>query len=239
MPAAVRSRARGEPRVRRRTILLVILLFLFAIPAAVQLAFARELPPAPIPAADDARRYRVYVVGWGYHTSIIIEQPGGWALGPAGEERAPWVEYAWGDRRFYMESNYWPHAVLGALLWPTEGVMYVDGHWAAPSRLAARHDVYVREVSAGELRALAGSLERRFVRWGASRSEAFPAVSGYAGRFYPARERYIFWSNCNTWTLRMLRDAGYGGEPALVFLEPQVGGRLAGFTRVAAPVPTR
>ncbi len=52
--------------------------------------------------------YRVFVVDWGYHTAIIAEQPSGWALGPPGEERAPFLESAWGDRRFYLESNYRP-----------------------------------------------------------------------------------------------------------------------------------
>lgn len=48
--------------------------------------------------------YHVYVADWGYHTSIIFQQPTTWQLGSLGAETAPFVEFAWGDRRFYIES---------------------------------------------------------------------------------------------------------------------------------------
>ncbi|MFN2398666.1 MAG: hypothetical protein ABR543_08545 [Gemmatimonadaceae bacterium] len=85
-------------------------------------------PPAQkVTNADQARiepeaRYRVYVAGWGYHTSVIVEQPAGFRLGPPGEEDAPFVEFAWGNRSFYMESNYWPHSVFAAVFLPTSSV---------------------------------------------------------------------------------------------------------------------
>src|SRR5918912_1413995 len=104
----------------RRALVAAALIALFAVPP-VYMAVATP-PPGPVrlPATDDERaRYRVYVGDWGYHTSIVVEQPRGWRLGPLGREDAPFVEYAWGDRRFYMESNFWPHAVFAAAFLPT------------------------------------------------------------------------------------------------------------------------
>ena len=76
-------------------------------------------------------------------------------------------------------------------------------------------------------------IEREFARAGdGARPAAFPPAEWYAGTFYPGRRYYIFWSNCNTWTLRALADAKLGGTRFPVMFEGQVGGALDGFERV-------
>ena len=75
-------------------------LFLVVIPVIAELT-APSIGAA-VPAPLDSRSYRVFVADWGYHTSIIVERPPGARLGPEAREGAPFVEYAWGDRRFYM-----------------------------------------------------------------------------------------------------------------------------------------
>lgn len=186
------------------------------------------------PRIDPEARYRVYVAGWGYHTSVILEQPAGFRLGPPGEEDAPFVEFAWGNRSFYMESNYWPHSIFAAVFLPTPSVTYVDGWKGKPVRSAAMRELYVRYVSANELASLVESLEESIVRLpGGQRTEPHPPVAGYSGRFYPAREYYIFWFNCNAWTVERLRSAGVAGSSRFVFTEQQVKGRLWEFLEVS------
>jgi hypothetical protein len=188
---------------------------------------------ATIPPIGDSARAKVYVIGWNYHSSILVAQQPEWRLGPEGNEAAPYVEYGWGDRGFMMESNYWPHALVAALLLPTESVMYVRGLDELPKEGAPATFVYEREVDGRQLRLLLAALEEDFVRTaGGGRARAYAPVEGYGGRFYPGREYYIFWSNCNSWVLSRLRDAEIDVSPTGVLVEQQVPGRLKGFIRL-------
>lgn len=196
-----------------------------------------ELRPPDRPAvraelpATELSQYSVYVVDWGYHTAIILEQPRAWRLGPEGDENAAFVEYAWGDRRFYMESNYWPHAVFTTLFLPTESVTYVDGWQRLPVR--GYRSMHVRNVSVTELRALASELEASIVPAdGGARSDAFPSVRGYSGRFYPGIGSYLWWTNCNRWTADRLATVGLASGGRGVLFSRQVASRLHGFSEV-------
>jgi hypothetical protein len=198
-----------------------------------------ELRPEPRPAAValpgiEGDRYRVFVADWGYHTAIIIEQPRTWKLGPAGEDDAPLVEYAWGDRRFYMESNYWPHSVFATLMLPTASVTYLDGRASPPAR--GYRSLHTRTVTAAQLRTLVTELERAIRRdESGARQPAFAPVPGYPGRFHPGIGSYSWWTNCNRWTLDRLAAAGLARRGRGVIFSGQVPGRLAGFTRVSDP----
>jgi hypothetical protein len=179
--------------------------------------------------------YRLYVAEWGYHASIILEQPPGWRLGPPGQEDAPFVEFAWGDRRFYMESNYWPHSVFATLFLPTSSVAYVAA-WSAdvePAAGARARALYERSVTAEELRAVVASIESTIRRDAiGARVAAFPPRAGHRGRFYAAIGDYIWTSNCNRWTLDRLAAADLSqGGGGVVFVQ-QVSGRLRGFREV-------
>ena len=196
---------------------------IYAITVPEQIGALEMLPNVP----DGT--YRVSVVDWGYHTAIVVPQPAGWTLGPPGEERAPLLEYAWGDRRFYMESNYWPQSVYATLILPTESVVYLDGRDASPSFAGARA-VYTRSVDAATLRALLGELERTFRHASdGSRVPPYSGHAGYAGRFFPAYGRYLWTRNCNWWTVERLRPAGLARSGAGVVFSGQVGGRLREF----------
>ena len=210
------------------------LLALLLLPWVWMRLFTPAPAPVPLPPlADSAGQWRVYVVDWGYHSSLLVEQPQGWRLGPPGEEDARFVEYGWGDRSFYMESSYWPHALFAALFLPTPSVVYLDGETMEPHAMRSAKAVWRRTLTASELRRLLLALEQEMTRGAAGERPApFPPAAGYAGRFYPGRESYIFWSNCNSWTLRALDRAGLGGTPHLVFFSPQVGGRLRDFERL-------
>ena len=187
------------------------------------------LPPVP----DGA--YHVYVADWGYHTAIVVQQPPGFSLGPPGEERAPYVEYAWGDRRFYMESQYWPWSLFATLVLPTASVLYVDGR-ADPRALAGARGVYERVVDARALQTLLVELERSARRVaGGTRAAPFAATPEYAGRFHPAMGAYLWTRNCNWWTVERLRAAGLATRSTGVVFSGQVAGHLVGFAHLASP----
>ena len=224
-------------RVRRRRVRVAVCASLVALLLSGPWAWIRLFTPPPaevdLPAIDSETTSRIFVVVWSYHSSLVISQPAGWRLGPEGAEDAPFVEYGWGDRAFYMESNYWPHALFASAFLPTESVVYLRGLEAPPPDLVPGVECYASEVTGEELRRLLSVLEQAMARPpGGPRPAAFPPVDGYAGRFYPGREYYIFWQNCNEWTVRVLKEAGLGGEPAVVLLSGQVGGGLEGFERL-------
>jgi hypothetical protein len=210
--------------------LLVLLAFIVAFPPVYAALVPEQrgsgrvaLPEAP------AGSYRVFVADWGYHTSIIVQQPAGWALGPPGRERAAYLDYAWGDRRFYMESDYRPASLFATLVLPTATVVYLDGR--AEPELAEARVAVGRTVDAATLTRLVGELEGSFARTAdGRRPDPFPPVEGYAGRFYPARGAYLWARDCNWWTVRRLAAAGLARGAAGVVFSGQVPARLVGFT---------
>jgi hypothetical protein len=230
------SRGRRVWRLAVRGVLAVLAVSLFFPPLYSLVAAKRhgDLPPLPMPAPGS---YRVLIADWGYHTAIVAEQPRGWALGPPREERAPFLEYAWGDRRFYMESDY--SAIFATLVLPTASVVYVDGR-PDPPPLGGARSVYQRTVDAATLRTLLRELEGSFQRTeDGARREPFPSVAGYRGRFYPARGRYLWANDCNWWTVQRLAGAGLADRAAGVVFSGQVSPRLRGFQPAASEAPAR
>ncbi|HVR96120.1 MAG TPA: DUF2459 domain-containing protein [Thermoanaerobaculia bacterium] len=229
------SKARPRWRTAVRGVLLAFLAFILLFPPLYSLAVSEERGAPfslPMPEPGD---YRVLVADWGYHTAIVVEQPRGWALGPPREERAPFLEYAWGDRRYYMESDFRPHAVFATMVLPTDSVLYLDGR-SDPAPLGRARSVHQRTVDAATLRTLLQELERSFRRNAdGARLEPYPPVRGYRGRFYPAYGRYLWARDCNWWTVERLAPAGLARSPAGVVLSGQVPGRLQGFRRGEVP----
>ena len=212
-----------------------LVLFGFGFPIAYAATVREQRPQLPANASlpmPVAGSYRVFVADWGYHTAIIVEQPRGWRLGPPGEEAAPFLEYAWGDRRFYLESDYRPHSLFATLVLPTETVTYLDGR-PNPPRLGGAEAVVVRTVDAATVRALLMELERSIRRdvYGA-RHRAYPVTAGYGGRFYPAHGAYLWARDCNWWTVARLAAVGLAGSATGVMFTTQVPGRLRGFTEM-------
>jgi hypothetical protein len=194
-------------------------------------SLALALLPIPQPPPGS---YRLLVVDWGLHTAIVFQQPPGWRLGPPGSEAAPYLEVAWGDRRFFAEGQRHPGAVAATLLLPTDAVLLLVAH-PDPPRLQAARGAWERRVDATTLQALLTGLERSLRREPDGQRAAplrWPAAG--SARFFPAEGIYFWGRNCNWWTVRRLGDAGLARSPWGVLLPLQVPGRLIGFR----PIPS-
>ncbi len=224
---------------------LVAMLGLLALPPLIAtdhaIAPASSVRLPMLAPADSARRFAVYVADYGYHTSIFVEQPRDWPLEHADAEPdsgGAYAEYAWGDRRFFMESRYAPWSVFATLFLPTEAVAYVAHHARAPGELRGLRALHRRDVSAAEMMALSTQLERWIVRDSAgARSRAFDKVPEYRGRFHRAFGRYSWWQNCNRWTLAQLAVIDASRERALIVMPSHVLSQLKGFAIVAMNDP--
>ncbi len=208
---------------------LLVISLLFGLPplymwATTPAAPAIRLPPLP----DSNSHYDLYVANWGYHTSIILQQPQGWQLGPDNDPNARFVEYSWGDRNFYMNADFSPIALFSTVLLPTPSVLHLRNWSQAPTLRNGMRHLYHRQINAQQLRTLIQSLETTFKRT-PQRPAALPPVPRFRGRFYPAREFYIFWSACNAWTVEHLAQANLAQPQWSVLLAEQVAPQLRQF----------
>lgn len=174
--------------------------------------------------APRAGSYRAFLRDNGYHATLIVENPDRRPLGPPENPRAAWIEYAWGDRRFYMESRFWPWDIAATTLWPTESVVYIRGRASPPSADEASEIA----LDAKAWQQLVSSLEGSIHRERKDRAPAHPRRAGYSGRFYPARGRYLWSDNCNRWVVDRLRAARLASGGLGVVVPAQAHAALAG-----------
>lgn len=183
-----------------------------------------------LPALPDREHWDVYVVVQARHTTIVVEQPPGWNLGPPGDREAAYLEYGWGDRDWYFAQERGIANAVTAGLLPTSSVVHVAGHAHPPHESQPGHPVYHREFDPAQFRRLLVSIEETFAAPPAER-EPLPK-NVYRGRFYEARPAYIFWRNCNSWTLNRLARADDAHSAFGVVTEKSAVERLRGFTLV-------
>jgi len=213
--------------------LLGALAALLILPWAWIRLFQPEPGPVLLPAIADGQTARVFVFAYDRHTSLIVEQLPGWRLGPPGQETAPFVEFGWGDRVWYMEERRNVLTFLNAAFLPTATVAYTAGYEGPPDEIFEVGQVAVRRFDAAELRALLQTLEGAIVRQAdGKRAEPFAPTATYPGQFYPGREYYIFWHSCNHWTVEVLRKSGQPVSERFVYTADQALGRLEGWERL-------
>ena len=132
-----------------------------------------------------------------------------------------------------MDGNHRPDAVFAALFLRTESVAYVESWRDDPARIARARALYGREIDAAQLTSLAEDLEGALRRTDSLvRPAAFPPTPQDAGRFYPAHSQYLWWMDCNRWTVDRLADAHLARGGRGVIFSGQVPGKLIGFVRI-------
>jgi len=120
-----------------------------------------------------------------------------------------WVVFGWGSRRFYVETPEWadlrPGPVLAALTLDRSVMHVARAGYIDPGA----PDVYSLTLSADGFRKLTEAIEGSFAPGADGARLALPAA-GYSAHdaFFPARGGFNALNGCNTWTARMLREAG-------------------------------
>lgn len=160
----------------------------------------------------------IWVTSHGWHTGIVLPAA---AMAFSAPKVLPelegfrYLEFGWGDERFYRSGTGSAWLAVRALFWPTASALHVAGFDAEPSRYFAASRVLRLELSRNQVAALARFVERTVSRNAAGEAETLGRGLYGESRFYRANGSYLFPETCNVWTARGLGAAGCRVRPFL------------------------
>ena len=152
--------------------------------------------------------YSIYVASNGWHTSIVLARsdlPAG-AIPEADDfPGAAYLEFSWGDARYFPAPEKDLGMIMSALLTPTPAVLHLAGLPAHPGQVFPTAEVVELNLTSEGFGALVAYLNETFAR-----SSAQPSAQGLYrfSRFYPATGNFHLFNTCNTWIARGLAAAG-------------------------------
>jgi uncharacterized protein (TIGR02117 family) len=183
----------------------------------------------------------VYVIQRGWHTGVAVAKHDWpnreWSLLNDFPE-SNYLEFGWGDARFYQaeRNTFW----LGvrAALWPTASVIHVIGLNDPISNAYAEAIVPVR-VSHDGLRALTEAVEHEFTAEHPVPTGSPLRAAPHPNRFYDAKRSFYFPRMCNWWIAARLKEAGCPIQPWSVITASRVIREARGFAREPAASQAR
>jgi uncharacterized protein (TIGR02117 family) len=190
----------------------LLLIGLFAGCAAV--------PPGPVPTGEST----IYVVGRGWHTDIGL---------PVDEVSLPlaslerdfpgvrFMVFGFGERQYYMARATGSGEMLTALF-PSKSAILMTALRASPTEAFADERVVILHLPQSGVDTIAVRIWQALEQ-NADGSAVRLGAGPYPGSmFYAANETYDAFDTCNTWTARLLRDAGFPVNPSGVLFADQV-----------------
>jgi uncharacterized protein (TIGR02117 family) len=187
-------------------------------------------PNETVPGGDA----RIYVVGRGWHTDIglpVDEVSGPLASLESGFPGVRYMVFGFGEREYYMARRTGPAEMLAALF-PSKSAILLTALRAPPDiAFADQHVVMLRLPRSGVDEIAAGIWQSLEKHDGAA---VRLADGPYAGSvFYASNETYDLSYTCNTWTARLLHDAGFPMNTHVVFADQVMGqvSQMAGSQR--------
>lgn len=153
----------------------------------------------------------VYVIKRAWHTGVAVaaaDWPNrDWSV-LADFPDSRYLEFGWGDARFYQAQEETGWLAIRAAFFSTASALHVIGfNHPTPEALIADEVIEVR-LSAEGLQKLTASIEAEF-------KEAAPQSFGVPlrgtpepNKFYYAKRRFFFPRMCNWWTSQRLHDGG-------------------------------
>lgn len=143
----------------------------------------------------------VYVLDYGRHTTLLL---------PAGSgEEEHWVEYAYGEWKWFaLDETDWTR-VFPVMLWPTQGALgrlewSVEPDDVRRERFVSEEGFIKVDVEAGDAQALLERLNKRY----ASRAGTYQYGVKSRLHFVHDDASYHLLHNCNHETARWLRELG-------------------------------
>lgn len=159
----------------------------------------------------------IYVVSHGWHTGIVVPAREIQSTIPQLKQRfknTPYLEFGWGDNKYYPADETTTGLTLRAILWPTGTVIHAV---AVPEKV----DLFFPDSHIEEL-CLDGteySLLICFLRNSFYKNEENNIIELKKGnygnsQFYQGEGVFYFMNTCNNWTAKGLKSAGMDISPA-------------------------
>jgi uncharacterized protein (TIGR02117 family) len=167
----------------------------------------------------------IYIVKRGWHSGIAIAAADwpdrNWSL-LADFPDSEYLEFGWGDERFYQAE---PETLLlgvRAALWPTSSVVHVIGiHSPITGNIDADDVVEVR-VSAAGLRRMAEAIQQEFTEQTPTATPVSLSAAPKPNHFYSANSKFFFPRMCNWWIATRLEEANCPIRPWTVVTATRV-----------------
>lgn len=158
----------------------------------------------------------IFVVNHGWHTGLIIEDrelvPSLW---PEKDERptGEYIEFGWGDARFYQAREITGAMKLRAVLFPTSAVLHVVGLSSHPRLYYEGSAIMDIHVSREGLEKLIAYLRQSYARNAGGSAVLIGPGLQENSLFYEADGTYWILHTCNNWVAAALRTTGFPITP--------------------------
>lgn len=191
-------------------------------------------------ASPDSLR-TIYIVRRGWHTGVAVavsDWPNqAWTV-LNDFPRVDYLEFGWGDERFYQAEKNTLWLGSRAALWPTSSVIHVIGLQTPIATNVHADEIVAVRIPLEGVRRLTAAIEEEF----AGERPTPPSGSALASapspnRFYKSERRFFFPRMCNWWIARRLQNAGCPIQPWSVITASRVIREARGFAGDDPSVP--
>lgn len=174
----------------------------------------------------------VYIVNRAWHTGVAIaaaDWPNrGWSV-LADFPDSNYLEFGWGEERFYQAATESTWMALRAGLWPNSSVIHVIGVKTPNTQNLWADEVVEVHVSADGLRRMTEAIEQEFSERAPAATPVSLSATPKPNHFYSARRKFFFPRMCNWWTASRLADASCPIQPWTVVTAGRVVGEAQSF----------
>lgn len=172
----------------------------------------------PVGKEDPVKEMDIYLVSNDIHVGIVLPKANrvyDWrpflleGNFPIGFENMKWIQFGWGDKRFYFEmptaDDFSLSLALDALFLPDSAVMHVE---MLPTEPVPSHYVRRVRISYATYRKIVDEIKTWFILRN-GKPVLIPG-KGYADydQFFEARGSYSLLKTCNAWTADIFASAG-------------------------------
>jgi uncharacterized protein (TIGR02117 family) len=160
---------------------------------------------------DEIANFPVYVVDHGGHTGVVLNRELAKQYLPSINEEfvhSRYIEFGWGDEDYYHAKEKTSKLKLQAVLYPTNAVLHVAEVPIDPEKYYPNIEIKKLLVTCAGFQNMLRYIYKTFKR----DSKGNPVKTGKGlhvhGLFYHANGKFHVFNTCNTWTAKILKEAG-------------------------------
>jgi len=160
--------------------------------------------------------YFLYVMSNGWHSSLIIRHEridDGKIPETKDFDDSGFVEFGWGDAKYYPMEKPGFEETLSAAFVPTKAVIHMSAYNELPGERHSMVEVVRLAISEVAMKELVSFIHGSFDRAGMEKARMSDPGLFHDSRFYPAKGRFHILYTCNTWTAEALGAAGLDIDP--------------------------